>query len=202
MHRTTLFVGTLVLAVACSSLSAHAQSGSRVIIRNGQSSSTQGSGTVVQQGSGSGSRVVATKTFEQKFWQFLKHGSTSYDEWGPFPENRAGLQKGQSPHGAMLRMYANKVARQNPKTLPSKSVIIKENYGPDGKTLMAITVMYRSAGYDPTHGDWYYVKYNPDGTVAKTPPEKGSMRIAGKFRSCIECHSSAEGNDFVFANDK
>jgi len=61
--------------------------------------------------------------------------------------------------------------------------------------------MYRSKGYDPDNNDWYYVKYQPDGTVAMTPPEKGNQPIQGRFQSCIECHSSADGGDFVFAND-
>ena len=66
---------------------------------------------------------------------------------------------------------------------------------------MAITVMYRTRGFDPQHNDWYWVKYNPDGTVARTPAAKGSKRISGKFKSCIDCHSGAKGDDFYFAND-
>ena len=99
-------------------------------------------------------------------------------------------------------MYLNRTAAGNPKDLPNGSIIIKENYGPDKKTLMAVTVMYRSKGYNPQAGDWYWAKYNPDGTIAKMPPEKGSMKIAGKAKGCIMCHGeTAEGNDFAFFND-
>jgi len=66
---------------------------------------------------------------------------------------------------------------------------------------MVITVMQRSKGYDPEHGDWYYAKYMPDGKIAITPPEMKSMPVAGKFMTCIECHSGAGGNDFAFFND-
>jgi hypothetical protein len=63
--------------------------------------------------------------------------------------------------------------------------------------LMAVTVMYRAKGYDPEHNDWYYAKYNPNGTVAM----KGDMKLVGKPKGCIACHAGADGNDFTFAND-
>jgi len=66
---------------------------------------------------------------------------------------------------------------------------------------MAITIMQRSTGYDPEHADWYYAKYQPDGKIAKTPPEKNSMPIAGRFNSCIDCHGGAGGDDYLFLND-
>ena len=66
---------------------------------------------------------------------------------------------------------------------------------------MAITIMYRSKGYAPDSGDWYWVKYRPDGTVDKTPPEMGNMRLAGRLNGCINCHNAADGDDYVFAND-
>ena len=85
--------------------------------------------------------------------------------------------------------------------LPAGSILVKENYGKDGKTLMAVTVMYHSKGYDPQHHDWYWIKYMPDGKVAKTPPDKGSRPIYGRFASCINCHGDAEGGDYSYAND-
>ena len=85
--------------------------------------------------------------------------------------------------------------------MPIGSIIVKENYGEDKKTLMAITVMYRARGYDREHKDWFYIKYNPDGTVAKTPANKGSKPIYGRFSSCINCHEGAAGGDYLFAND-
>jgi len=62
--------------------------------------------------------------------------------------------------------------------------------------------MYRSKDYDPDNGDWYWVKFNPDGTVAHAPAAMGGMQLSGKVKSCIGCHSGAEGKDMVFANDK
>lgn len=99
-------------------------------------------------------------------------------------------------------MYLNRTAAGRAKELPHGSILIKENYGPDQKTLMAVTVMYRSQGYNPDGGDWYWVKYNPDGTIANAPPDKGSMPLKGKVQGCIMCHSGADGQDFAFFNDQ
>ena len=89
-----------------------------------------------------------------------------------------------------------------PSSLPNGSIIVKENYGQDKETLMAITVMYRTAGFDPQNNDWYWIKFNPDGSVARTPDAEGGKPIAGRFASCIECHRSAGGGDLTFANDR
>ncbi len=146
-------------------------------------------------------RRLSPEEFRTALWKFIADGKTGYKSWTSWP-GRNGIYEGKSPHGAFLKMYANRTAAFSPKELPHGSVIVKENYGPDKETLMAVTVMYRSRGYDPKHNDWYWIKYLPDGKVATTPPEKGAKPIAGKFPSCIECHSSAAGNDFAFANDE
>lgn len=151
----------------------------------------------------SGTRVqgqaVPREPFEVRFWNYLQQAN--YKNWAPGPGQSGDYYEGQSPHGAFLKMYLNRTAIADPTTLPHKSIVIKENYGPDKKTLMAVTVMYRSKGYDAEHNDWYWVKYNPDGTVAQAPPEMGSMRLAGKVNGCIKCHGEAGGNDFAFVND-
>ena len=120
------------------------------------------------------------RSFEDRFWSYLQ--DQKYTNWAPVPGKSDGYSEGQSPHGAFLKMYLNRTAAGNPKELPNGSIIIKENYGPDKKTLMAVTVMYRTKGYNPVAGDWYWAKYNPNGTIAKMPPEKGSMKIAGKAK--------------------
>ena len=144
---------------------------------------------------------LTPEEFQRRFWEYLTKSASAYERWGPFTGKQADIYEGQSPHGAYLKLYANRAARENPKSLPDKSILVKENYADDRRTLKAITVMYRSRGYDPEHNDWYWIKYLPDGKVAKTPPEKGGRPIAGRFASCIECHTSADDNDYVFAND-
>jgi hypothetical protein len=92
----------------------------------------------------------------------------------------------------------NRTAASDPKKFPHGSILIKENYGKDKKTLMAVTVMYRTKDYDPKNNDWYWAKYEADGRISMMK----SMPIAGKVMMCAKCHSGADGKDYVFANDK
>ena len=148
---------------------------------------------------GQDGQALARQPFEAQFWNYLQQAN--YKNWAPAPGQNGDFYEGQSPHGAFLKMYLNRTAIANAKNLPNRSIVIKENYGPDKKTLMAVTVMYRSKGYDPAHNDWYWIKYNPDGTVAKAPPAMGSMPLAGKVNGCIKCHGDADCGDFAFLND-
>ena len=131
----------------------------------------------------------------------MTKSTSAYKKWGAFPGKTTDIYEGQSPHGAYLRVYANKAARSNPQRPPHGAILVKENYGKDKETLMAVTVMYRTNGYDPKHNDWYWIKYMPNGEVAKTPADKGSKPIAGRFMSCINCHEGSDGNDLMFVND-
>lgn len=113
-----------------------------------------------------------------------------YQGWALFP-GKDKLYKGQHPHGALLTTYVNDVAlngiNQRVGTLAAGAIIVKENYMPD-KTLGAVTVMYRVDGYDPEAGDWFWAKYNADGSIAKE----------GKVAGCIGCHTAAISNDWIF----
>lgn len=176
---------------------AAAQSGTRSRgVQSGSGNRSSGSGTQ----SGSTSRRSSQQTFESKLWDYLNR--QKYWNWAPVPGRSETAYPGQSPHGAFLKMYLNRRAAGNSGELPNGSIIIKENYASDGKTLAAITVMYRTKDYNPDAGNWYWVKYNANGTVAKTPPDKGSMRLAGTPQGCIECHAGADGDDYAFFNDE
>lgn len=194
-----LATSLMVLVTVCliSSGNVVAQSSNRGIGPVGSSASNRSSGNATR---------PADNTFEGRFWKYLTASPSRYDEWAPFAGRTDELYKGQSPHGAFVRVIANKLARRNPTKLPHGSILIKENYGADGRTLMAITVMYRTLGangqpWDPDNRDWYYVKYLPDGRVATSPPEMGAKRLAGRVQSCIDCHSGASGRDYIFLND-
>jgi len=136
------------------------------------------------------------KPFEEKFWSYLQKADYA-EKFSPWPGMEDDYYPGRAPHGAHLKMYVNRPVTENPSDPPHKSVIVKENYN-EAKELAAITVMYRSKDYDPDNNDWYWVKYQPDGTVAKMK----DMKLAGKVDGCIQCHSSAKGGDYVFANDE
>jgi len=148
----------------------------------------------------------AGENFEARFWNWLQ--DSKYKNWAPVPGKSGDAYPGKSPHGMFLKMYLNRTAAGNLGNLPHGSILVKENYGKDKKTLMAVTVMYRTKGYDSKHNDWYWVKYMPDGSVAKVPsmpkfPKKmWGKSIAGRFPSCIMCHGGADGKDFAFVNDK
>lgn len=113
-----------------------------------------------------------------------------YHNWALFP-GKDKLYKGAHPHGALLTTYVNDIALKgiNDKvgTLANGAMIIKENYMPD-KMLGAVTVMYRVDGYDPDAGDWFWAKYTADGAIEKE----------GKVAGCINCHTAAITNDWVF----
>jgi len=121
----------------------------------------------------------------QALWDTMQ--AEKYQEtWALYP-GRGKLYKGQEPHGMLLTTYVNKAAdeglKSGAKELPKGSILIKENYKAD-KTLAAITVMNKTGdGKD----DWFWVKYMPDGTVAK----KGDMSLAGQLGGCVGCHATS-----------
>ncbi len=98
---------------------------------------------------------------------------------------------GSQPHGMLLTTYVNQVAfdaiRQRKGTMPDGAMIVKENYMQD-RTLAALTVMYKSAGFDPANNDWFWQQQLADGSV----PASG--RVAG----CASCHRQVTGNDYLF----
>jgi len=206
MPRSIVFSLVILVAACQSTLIAQAQSVNRGSATHGSGSTFKGNGPAAQSSGGAMRQPTVDNTFEGRFWRYLTNSPFRYNEWAPFADRLDSTYKGQSPHGAYVKVIANKMARQNPHKLPYGSILIKENYAADNKTLLAITVMYRTRGangqpWDPENRDWYYVKYTPTGQVAFSPPEMGSKRLAGRVQSCIDCHSGAGSKDFVFLND-
>ena len=122
------------------------------------------------------------------------------------------VYKGQSPHGAYLRLYSSFVTVDG----AARPIIVKENYGGRGVTaeaatsdpdtwLKAVTIMLqRETGYDADNDNWFWVKYAPDGSVMSN--DKGAQlagRVAkGMPAGCIACHTNAKGGDYLFVNDE
>jgi hypothetical protein len=123
------------------------------------------------------------------FWKYITK-TNPYTEWELWP-GKDGIYKGTHPHGAYLKLFANetalKAARAG-KEMPPGSIIVKENYGKDAKTLMAVTPMYKIEGYDPENDNWFWAKYEADGTVEK----------AGKVEGCIKCHGKVRDQNWIF----
>jgi hypothetical protein len=121
-------------------------------------------------------------------WNHMK-GVDYSKKWQMWPGKTAFYQ-GTEPHGVLLTTYVNGPALKAIKTkkgvLPNGAIIAKENYSSE-KKLMAITVMYKVAGFNPEARDWFWVKYLPDGKI----------EAEGKVKMCIECHAKAKRNDYV-----
>jgi len=117
-------------------------------------------------------------------------GQTNYQSWQLWP-GKGKLYRGRHPHGAFLTTYVSKGAYQaiegKSGRIPPQEFIVKENYTPE-KQLDAITVMYRQSGYNVDGGDWFWLKYKPD----------GSILAEGKVGGCIGCHAAVKDNDWLF----
>ncbi len=125
-------------------------------------------------------------------WNYLQQ--VKYRESFTLWPGKGKLYKGREPHGALLTTYVNEYALsaiQGKKgTMPAESIVVKENYKPD-KSLAAITVMYKVAGFNPTGGNWFWVKYAPDGKVL----------AEGKPNGCITCHGQKKDNDWLYTGE-
>jgi len=112
-----------------------------------------------------------------------------YTNWDQFPDHK-GMQEGRAPHGPLHVVYVNRQGLKKGWPKSYGTIIVKENYTP-AKKLAAITVMYKVKGYNSDAGDWFWVKYAPDGTVQK----------AGTPNGCINCHRVNEKHDFIMISD-
>ena len=114
----------------------------------------------------------------------------SYQNWQLWP-GKGKLYEGKHPHGAFLTTYLNTEAfsavQSKTGMLPDGAIVVKENYTPE-KKLAAITVMYKKSGYNTEAGDYFWIKYAPDGNILKE----------GKVAGCINCHTSVKANDWLF----
>lgn len=130
----------------------------------------------------------------EQFWTYISK-TNPYTEWTHWP-GYEDIYPGKSPHGAYLKIYVNDTAFQaiQNKTLPmpTGSIIVKENYGDDKETLMAVTPMYKVADFNPESGNWFWGKYGAD----------GSVQAAGKVQGCIDCHRKAKDKDWLFTEMK
>ncbi len=140
-----------------------------------------------EQEAGMGDAPAMPDTTAAAVWAHLQ--SSNYQSWTLWP-GKARLYAGGDPHGMLLTTYVNGPALQaiNARSgvMPAGAFIVKENYMPDS-TLAAVTVMYKSPGYNAEHNDWFWVKRNADGTVA----------AEGRVEGCQNCHGGNRANDYI-----
>ncbi|MDB5342057.1 MAG: hypothetical protein JWP89_434 [Schlesneria sp.] len=155
------------------------------------------------QGSGSSrvdppraTRPQTPDEFYSSFWSFLAKKDAAYNTWKVI--NRVKADDGiENPHSNISKTYVNKIAADDAANLPISSILVREDYD-DNRKRQSVSVLYRIKDYDKEHGNWYWIKYQENGSVARDSDDKV---IAGKVASCVACHSKANGNDFVFSND-
>jgi hypothetical protein len=115
---------------------------------------------------------------------------SEYHTWQPWP-GKGAFYPGRFPHGSLLTTYVSKGAYQAVENkagrIPPGQFIVKENFSSE-KELIAINVMYKLAGYNAEGGDWFWLKYLPDGTI----------QAEGKVGGCIGCHAAVKNNDWLF----
>ncbi len=129
-------------------------------------------------------------------------GENYRSTWKMWP-GKTAFYKGTHPHGALLTTYVTDSAysaiKDKKGAIPNGGILIKENYMPN-KKLGAITVMQKIKGYNPEKGDWFWVKFAPDGTPMTMEKDGMKMTLAGKVPGCIGCHSGQAANDFIFTS--
>ena len=164
----------------------------------------------VAQGSGSSrstpskpARPQTTQEFADSLWRFIVRPESPYTKWAAIPagkvEHRPEIGKA---HGGNAKIYANPTAMQDLSSPPQGSIFVIDDYADGGKTRNNVSIMYRAKGTDPEHNDWYWLRYLPNGSIAKADDNPGAKPIAGKVKSCIDCHEKAGGKDWVFSNDQ
>ena len=120
-----------------------------------------------QQGSSSvqpGTR--SSNAYERKLWTWLMR--VEYRNWAPKPEQLSRDYPGEVSTDPNMKLYLNRKAAGNPKSLPHGSMIIEENYASDGRTPKSIKVSYRVKGHSSSKNDWYWVEFTPQGRVEMT----------------------------------
>ncbi|MCF8032876.1 MAG: cytochrome P460 family protein [Desulfarculaceae bacterium] len=121
-------------------------------------------------------------------WAHITQGSP-YTSWGSWPDYQ-GAQRARSPHGPMNRVFVNQAGLDSAKPPVAHGTIeVKAVENAQGK-LKGLVVMYKFKGYNPKAGDWFWVRYSPEGQVM----------AEGKPTGCIRCHSVLADNDYIMVH--
>ena len=140
--------------------------------------------------------VSAPDTTGAAIWAHLQESDYEAN-WQMWPD-KGSFYTGNQPHGMLLTTYLNDVAYQaltgGATEMPAGAIIVKENYMPDS-TLAAVTTMFKAAGYNADHNDWFFTKHLPSGELDKAP---NGMQLEGRLPGCQDCHVNVQANDYLF----
>jgi len=118
----------------------------------------------------------------------------AYKDWARFPNADDKLYPSGQHNGDFVRSYMNDVAvaaiTDFKGAFPDGTILVKEQYADEGgKTPTGHTVMWKRDGYDPEHGDWYWIAFNAKGETTSHD---------GMAPYCFDCHAAAKANDWVY----
>ena len=170
-----------------------------LVALRGQFAAGQGSGSSRSTPSRP-ARPQTTQEFADSLWRFIVRPQSPYTKWATVPISK--VEHAEKGHGTNPKIYANPTAMQDLSAPPQGSIFVIDDYADNGKTRNNVSIMYRAKGSDPEHNDWYWLRYLPNGSIARTDDTPGARPIAGEVKSCIECHDKAGGKDWVFSNDQ
>ena len=133
---------------------------------------------------------VMPKPNPDKLWRFITKDAP-YEKWGQWGDH-TGIQPGAAPHGKYHKVFVNKRGIYSPEApVQYGTIVVKMNYADAGaRNLNAVTVMYKVKDYNPEAGDWFWVKYMPDGMV----------ETYGRPQGCIDCHAGHAENDYIMVH--
>ncbi len=135
--------------------------------------------------------ISASDIGGERVWSRITEES-DYENYSFWPGHE-GEQSGQAPHGPFHRIYVNRTLAQalpaEDKTAPDGSIIVKENLNAS-RELASLTVMTKVEGFNPDAGDWFWAKYQPD----------GSIDAEGAVTGCISCHAGMSQNDYIIVH--
>ena len=141
--------------------------------------------------------ATAADTTGAAIWAHLQ--DSRYQDWDLWP-GKGEKYAGQEPHGMLLTTYLNDAASRalsgGASTMPPGSIVVKENYMPDG-TLAAVTTMFKVEAYNPEANDWFFSKHLPNGELDRMP---NGMEMEGRLAGCTTCHQAVAANDYIFTS--
>ncbi len=125
----------------------------------------------------------------------LVNEADPYLDWAQFPDVQ-GTVPSTAPHGPMARIFINALVEESlddfDGALLDGAIIVKENLGEStSEKADALTIMWKVSGFDPENNDWFWANITPDGEV----------NAEGKIEGCINCHTAARANDFIFLHE-
>lgn len=118
-----------------------------------------------------------------------------------------GHDGGSSADETIRDMYRRSQSAKAPfgvGSIITKRVYHKNEDGSKGGLKVTFAMIKREAGYDAANLDWEYVMMPADASVNYSTNPNGDLAKAGgrgKLSNCIDCHSQAKGDDYVFHND-